>query len=368
MASSVDMKLLRATKFPPEFNQKVDMQKVNLQVIKKWIASRISEILGSEDDVVTELCFNLVEGSRYPDIKSMQIQLTGFLDKDTAPFCKELWKLFLSAQGSPQGVPKELLEAKKAELIQEKLRKRLVYDAKPRNDAIVSWLTFENGKDAIEAFEVAVAGTIGEAATDAEAIELSRTATEASGAAEIDPFHHLAEAEVPTEATVIDTFRKIDVAVVAAVRRVGRCLPTLETQCRDLVPSLGAGVVADDQVLDQSLLLDEVSNPVDHRFVALMRASGPGLEAGMIKLREVVAGGIRRHLPALPISPAADIRQHPNDADTPAREVDHDLSPGAAGDDRADIGLHQTRLHAVEVLDAASPSASSSAAVALLAG
>jgi hypothetical protein len=52
----------------------------------------------------------------------MQIQLTGFLDKDTAPFCKELWNLCLSAQASPQGVPKELLEAKKLELIQEKVR------------------------------------------------------------------------------------------------------------------------------------------------------------------------------------------------------------------------------------------------------
>jgi hypothetical protein len=51
----------------------------------------------------------------------MQIQLTGFLDKDTAPFCKELWKLCLSAQSSPQGVPKELLEAKKLELMQEKV-------------------------------------------------------------------------------------------------------------------------------------------------------------------------------------------------------------------------------------------------------
>lgn len=56
-----------------------------------------------------------------PDIKSLQIQLTGFLDKDTAPFCKELWNLCLSAQTSPQGVPKELLEAKKLELIQEKV-------------------------------------------------------------------------------------------------------------------------------------------------------------------------------------------------------------------------------------------------------
>ncbi|KAM0583247.1 hypothetical protein ACHAP6_008558 [Verticillium nonalfalfae] len=96
------------------------MQKVNLQVIKKWIASKISEILGGEDDVVIELCFGLIEGSRFPDIKGLQIQLTGFLEKETAPFCKELWKLFLSAQASPQGVPKELLEAKKLELIQEK--------------------------------------------------------------------------------------------------------------------------------------------------------------------------------------------------------------------------------------------------------
>ncbi|KAG6361944.1 hypothetical protein INS49_010173 [Diaporthe citri] len=90
MATGVDAKLLKSTKFPPEFSQKVDMTKVNLQVVKKWIAGKISEILGSEDDVVIELCFNLIEGSRYPDIKSLQIQLTGFLDKDTAPFCKEL--------------------------------------------------------------------------------------------------------------------------------------------------------------------------------------------------------------------------------------------------------------------------------------
>lgn len=55
-----------------------------------------------------------------PDIKALQIQLTGFLDKDTSKFCKELWSLCLSGQKNPQGVPKELLEAKKLELIQEK--------------------------------------------------------------------------------------------------------------------------------------------------------------------------------------------------------------------------------------------------------
>lgn len=31
----------------------------------RWIAGKISEILGSEDDVVIELCFNLLEGARF---------------------------------------------------------------------------------------------------------------------------------------------------------------------------------------------------------------------------------------------------------------------------------------------------------------
>ncbi|KAB5536661.1 PWI domain-containing protein [Coniochaeta sp. 2T2.1] len=132
MATGVDARLLKTTKFPPEFNQKVDMTKVNLQVMKKWIAGKVTEILGTEDDVVIELIFNLIETTRNPDIKGLQIQLTGFLDKDTAPFCKELWTLLLSAQTSPQGVPKELLEAKKLELIQEKPKKR---QKKPASDA-----------------------------------------------------------------------------------------------------------------------------------------------------------------------------------------------------------------------------------------
>jgi hypothetical protein len=37
MASSVDAKLLKSTKFPVEFNQKVDMQKVNVEVLKKYV-------------------------------------------------------------------------------------------------------------------------------------------------------------------------------------------------------------------------------------------------------------------------------------------------------------------------------------------
>ncbi|KAI4953809.1 hypothetical protein J4E91_002657 [Alternaria rosae] len=123
MALSIDQKRLKATKFPPEFDKKVDIEKVNIDLMKKWIANRITTILGDEDDIVVETCYNLIEQNQFPKIKEIQIQLTGFLNKDTAPFCKELWDLMLSAQDSPMGVPRELLEAKKAELQQEQLSK-----------------------------------------------------------------------------------------------------------------------------------------------------------------------------------------------------------------------------------------------------
>lgn len=50
MASTVDAKLLKATKFPPEFSQKVDFKKVNLEVMKKYaILLRVS----SSYDILT---------------------------------------------------------------------------------------------------------------------------------------------------------------------------------------------------------------------------------------------------------------------------------------------------------------------------
>jgi len=57
-----------------------------------------------------------------PNIKQLQIGLNGFLDKDAPKFCLDLWKLCLSAQKNDKGVPAELLEAKKAELQEQKVR------------------------------------------------------------------------------------------------------------------------------------------------------------------------------------------------------------------------------------------------------
>ena len=40
------------------------MNKVNIDVIKPWITKRITELLGMEDDVIIDFCFNLLEKNR----------------------------------------------------------------------------------------------------------------------------------------------------------------------------------------------------------------------------------------------------------------------------------------------------------------
>lgn len=47
------------------------------EVLHRWIAGKLSEILGSEDDVVTELCFNLIEGTRFVGSATTVLLATG---------------------------------------------------------------------------------------------------------------------------------------------------------------------------------------------------------------------------------------------------------------------------------------------------
>lgn len=65
LITNVDKKLLRTTKFPPEFDRKVDMEKVNVPVIKKWVADEVARILNSDDDIVTELISNVLEETQF---------------------------------------------------------------------------------------------------------------------------------------------------------------------------------------------------------------------------------------------------------------------------------------------------------------
>ncbi|KAF9118915.1 hypothetical protein BGX30_004211 [Mortierella sp. GBA39] len=115
-------KMLKSMNFPPEFSQKVDMKKVNMKVIKDWMEERVIQLLGIEDEVVVEYAIGMLEEPS-PDPKSMQINLQGFLDKNTQLFVLELWKLLISAQTSLGGIPQQFLDITKAEILKTKQTK-----------------------------------------------------------------------------------------------------------------------------------------------------------------------------------------------------------------------------------------------------
>jgi len=96
------------------------MRKVELSVMKPWIAKKVIDLLGFEDEVVIEYVSGLLEDPNEPvvDGKKMYISLLGFLEKKTEPFMVELWDLLLSAQASPVKVPAIFIEQKKAEMAQ----------------------------------------------------------------------------------------------------------------------------------------------------------------------------------------------------------------------------------------------------------
>jgi hypothetical protein len=53
----------------------------------------------------------------------MQINLTGFLEKNAAGFVTELWKLLLSAQDGVGGIPTVFLQQKMDEIRKKKVQK-----------------------------------------------------------------------------------------------------------------------------------------------------------------------------------------------------------------------------------------------------
>lgn len=118
--SNKQAKLLKSQKFPPELDHLVDITKVKMDVVRPWIANRVTELLGFEDEVLINFIYGLLDGTNVNG-KQVQISLTGFMEKNTGKFMKELWTLLLSAQKNASGVPQQFLDAKEEETKRKKV-------------------------------------------------------------------------------------------------------------------------------------------------------------------------------------------------------------------------------------------------------
>ncbi|KNE59520.1 hypothetical protein AMAG_18193 [Allomyces macrogynus ATCC 38327] len=55
--SNKEQKLLKSIKFPAVYAQPINVQAINMDAMRDWAAKRIFELLGVDDDIVTEMVF-----------------------------------------------------------------------------------------------------------------------------------------------------------------------------------------------------------------------------------------------------------------------------------------------------------------------
>ena len=115
-----DKKLIEKIEFPPEYATQINKNKLNLEIIKSWVDKKLTDILGFEDECLCSYIINLIdEYEEYIEPKKIHYAITGFLDNKTYIFMQDFWKLLISAQKTPDGIPRELIEEKKEEIIQQ---------------------------------------------------------------------------------------------------------------------------------------------------------------------------------------------------------------------------------------------------------
>merc|ERR1712127_298075 len=103
----------KTMKFAENVDKKVDMKKVQLEIMKPFIAAKLNALMLVEDDVIIEYVFSQLEDKQFPDGKAIQIMMTGFLGKTKSRlFIGDLWTFLLEAQANQYGIPRELIEMK----------------------------------------------------------------------------------------------------------------------------------------------------------------------------------------------------------------------------------------------------------------
>jgi serine/arginine repetitive matrix protein 1 len=113
-------KLFASRSWPEEFSQYVDMSRVSIESLRPWVEKRITELIGNEDEIIYEYCIAQLEAfdpvEKSVDPREIQVNLEGFLgDESASRLMRELWKLMISAQSHPLGIPQQILDEQKLE-------------------------------------------------------------------------------------------------------------------------------------------------------------------------------------------------------------------------------------------------------------
>jgi len=118
-------KLLSSTKFPEIYSQPVETKLVQLDSIRTWVARKLQQLLGFEDEVVVDFVLSFLETYEIPDPRELHLNMSGFLEDKTFTFMQELWNLLLEAQKEAKVVEGKVVSAGVPPSLVEELRTQL---------------------------------------------------------------------------------------------------------------------------------------------------------------------------------------------------------------------------------------------------
>lgn len=121
-------KMQKAGRFAAILDTKIDIKKVNIDIISKWVSEKTIEVLGFEDEIVINLVINMLQSEKLHG-KKMQLDVTGFLEKGAGQFVEELWTLLVDAQSQPNGIPEAFIRKKKEEILRRQEAIKMVSNA-----------------------------------------------------------------------------------------------------------------------------------------------------------------------------------------------------------------------------------------------
>lgn len=82
---------------------------VTLEALRPWIARRLTELVGIDDEVLIDFFWNTLEAKQEVEAGETQLLLTQFMGKHNAvTFVSELWEWFGKAKTALDGVPEAL--------------------------------------------------------------------------------------------------------------------------------------------------------------------------------------------------------------------------------------------------------------------
>ena len=102
--------MIEKSTWPDKYDIKIDLSKVDLELVRVWVEKKVNTLMGVEDDITSGTIISHIEESLEKEeklyAKHLHVAVSGLLQDKTLVFMSELWDILEEAQRSSRGIVK----------------------------------------------------------------------------------------------------------------------------------------------------------------------------------------------------------------------------------------------------------------------